>query len=862
MLNLFKFISLRHLVFKPLRTALTTLGIALGVSLFIAIQMINKSTLLSFQESMEAVSGKATLIVTGARTGFPESAIDDVKKFKEVRHAVPMVQTHAYFTNQTKINENLMVLGVDLLKESSVRTYKTTDEEVMDDPLIFLNQPDSIIVTHEFAKRNNLQTDSKIEVATPVGKKTLTIRGLLTPEGVAKAYGGALAIMDIDGAAYTFGRQGKFDRIDIITRDGVDLDLLAKKMSAVLGAGYKVERPNENSRSMEKLVQSYQSLLSFFSTLALLVGVFLVTNTVSISVVERRKEIGTLRAVGATKAAISAVFMSEAFFMGLVGSFAGVFAGRILASQMIGMVTASMSRQYVTNISVAKIYFTTEHIILGLVVGTVTSMAAALWPAVKAAYIKPVEAMKKLDSNELEQKHSHKMFFIGLLFLTYLVVSSYLGWGAKHKLLQFFGQACTMLGSAFVAPEIVNYLAKLIRKGLALSTIITRLSLDNIVRFPKRTASNVTTLMIGLILVMMVTTLNQSFQTTLSAWFDRVLKADIVVSSSGDLVGFQTQPLAESVGRELETVTGVKKGVARSVFGIRFTHFNYNGKQMGLKAFDKPDPSYDYAMLDMISGGTRTVVGEKLFTEPNTIVVSEIFRFHQNKNVGDEVLINTPTGEVKFKVIGVAYDYASPEGIVYLNRETYKKYWQDDLVDAFSLNVASHTTVDAVRREIDGRFGRSKSLMTVSQQEMKKNLLIEIDKSFSYTKAIEVTALLIAFLGLFNTFMISVMERMRELGMLRSTGMEQGQLVKMILLEAFWQGGLGALTAVFIGFGISYIFVKNDLSLMLGWIVQFSFPWQVVVNVILIGISTGLVAAFLPARRASKINIREALEYE
>ncbi|MBK9294964.1 MAG: ABC transporter permease [Oligoflexia bacterium] len=864
MLNLFKFISLRHLFLKPTRVLLTTLGIALGVSLFIAIEIINKSTLQSFKQSVEAISGKANLVITGPRVGFSSEILDKLKKFKEIKHAVPMVQTNIYFTNQNKLNENLVVLGVDLLKESSVRTYKTTDEEVMDDPLIFLNQPDSIIVTHEFAKRNNLGIDSKIEVATPVGIKVLTIRGLLTPEGVAKAYGGALAIMDIDGANYTFGRMGKLDRVDLILRESVDLESVKQNLSAFLGGAFEVQRPSENSKNMERLVHSYQALLSFFSTLALLVGVFLVINTVSISVVERRKEIGTLRAVGATKISIATMFMSEAFIMGLVGSFMGVFWGKLLSHQMVEMVATSMSRQYVTKISVTKIYFGLEHVLLGVVVGTLTAVFAALWPSIKASFIKPVEAMKKLDFNQLEQKSTLKIFYVGLSMLIYLVVSSYLGLGSKHKVLQYMSQGCTMIGSALVAPAIVTYLASLIKKTVKINLPLLKIALDNLIRFPKRTASNVTTLMVGLILVMMVTTLNKSFQTTLSNWFDRVFKADIVVSSSGDLVGFQTQPLAESIGLEIEEkVKGINKGVTnKGVYALRFTHFNMQGRQMGIKAFDKPDPSYDYAMLDIVDGPARGRVGEKLFNSENTIVVSEIFKAHINKTTGDIVTIETPTGSVDFKILAVVVDYASPEGIVYMSRDTYKKYWQDNLVSAYSLTVAPGFTVNQVRQDIDAQFGKSKSLMTVSQKEMKNNLLIEIDKSFSYTKAIEATALLIAFLGLFNTFMISVMERLRELGVLRAIGMEQIQLIKMILTEAFWQGSLGALTAIILGFGVSYIFIENDLSLILGWIIRFSFPWEVVGYVLLIGIFTGLVAAYVPARRAAQIKIREALEYE
>jgi putative ABC transport system permease protein len=215
MLNLFRYVGIRHLQMKPIRTLLTTLGVSLGVALFIAIEIINQSTLSSFKENVEAVAGKAKLTISAGDAGFAEEKLDIIKKVPGVRSAVPMIESRAYFTDSEGNNDTLMVLGVDLLQEQSVRTYKTSDEQIIDDPLVFLNQPDSLIVTHGFADAHHFHQDSTFNLSTAHGTQKFTVRGLLSPEGPAKAFGGAIAIMDIDGArvswtAWTsFPKRGK-----------------------------------------------------------------------------------------------------------------------------------------------------------------------------------------------------------------------------------------------------------------------------------------------------------------------------------------------------------------------------------------------------------------------------------------------------------------------------------------------------------------------------------------------------------------------------------------------------------------------------------------------------------------------------
>ncbi|HEX4922784.1 MAG TPA: ABC transporter permease, partial [Bdellovibrionales bacterium] len=759
MRNLFQYVGLRHLTSKPGRTVLTTLGICFGVALFVAIQIINHSTLASFKESIEAMAGKAQLTVSAGQAGFHESRLEEIEAVAGVKRAVPMVETHAYIATPDGGSETLVVLGVDLLKEQGVRDYKTTDEQVIDDPLVFLNQPDSIIVTHAFAQAHGLKMDSKFDIGTALGKRTMTVRGLLTPEGPAKAYGGMLAIMDIDGARMTFGKEAKLDRVDLILKDGASPARVQAELVKKLGPGYTIDAPTGQTENMERLVKSYQSMLSFFSTLALLVGLFLVTNSVSISVAERRREIGTLRALGSTRRGILALFLSEAVVMGFIGSALGVWGGALLAQLLIGIVSESVSTQYMTQIKPSALVFGTPEILKGLALGCAAAFFAALWPSLKATRVHPLEAMKKNASVESSSHFGAPLYF-GIALLIYFTISSLENWGVNNVVHEVLNQGSSMVGPALVGPALVAGLLLLFRPlFVKMGGTVTRLAKDNLLRNPRRTGSNVVSLMVGLILVTIIATLNASFKTSIMSWFDRALKTDIMVSSFGKISTYQVQPISEDIGKELATVPGVRPGTREGAYGFRVIHVQHAGKRLTLKALDEPTPEQEYAMID-VQDRPRVEAARELFhARDNTVMISQNMSQRTGLKTGDSLELATPTGLHGFRVVGVLVDYASPEGVIYVSRDRYKSYWNDTLVTGFGLMVQPGFNVEDVRKEIDRRFGARRNLVTVSNAELRQSLLSDIDNGFAYTKAIEAAALLVGLLGLLNTFLISVLER-------------------------------------------------------------------------------------------------------
>ncbi len=864
--NLFRFIALRHAKLKPSRTILTTLGVGFGISLYVAIAIINRSTRDTLLENIEAVAGKAKLSVSAGAAGFEEAKLELIRTTPGVKYAVPMIDARAFFKGATESTDGLQIMGVDLLQETAVRTYKATDQRIIDDPLTFLNQADSIILTKELAEKRNLKIDSKIELSTALGVKTFTVRGLLEPEGAARAYGGALAIMDIDGARVTFGKENKLDRVDIVPEPNVPVETVRTNLEARLGTGYSIDRPESQSAQTEKLLQTYQLILTFFSSLALLVGLFLVMNSISVAIAERRKEIGTLRALGATKGSMVILFVTETVIVGFFGSILGCILGKILAHLLSNQVSTSLAAQMQTRVTLNHLAFPMSQILGTIALGTGASIIAALIPATKAALIHPLEAMKRHEetANQLDDIRSFHQVLWGFGLLAFATFSMVYAWSTIWIGIDLFTKISSVLGAALFGPFVVFILLGGFRRLTSkLSFPVLRLSQENLVRSRKRTASNVMALMVGLFFVVLISTVRSSFHDTLMDWLDQVFVADMIVGSNGRLITADVQPIKEEAFQDLRQVPGIKPIPEGRGTATRLIQFHYEGTKMVLKAIDHYPEYYQFRNFD-VRDSDRIKTGEKLYendTSPR-MLVTQSFLNKAHKQVGDQVLLDTPSGKIPFDIIGKVSDYASSNGVLYLNRKVYQKYWNDHLVTGFVFNLLPGHTFEEVRENIARGPGRVWNLVTVSSKEFREQMQTAVDRTFAYTRAIELISLLVGLLGLLNTLLISVMERTREIGMLRALGSTRGQISKMILFEALLQGFFGAMVAIGLGSYIGMLFVKKSLTTSLGWIVDFHFPRESILNTLLTGVIVAAIAGFLPARRAAKLEITEALDYE
>lgn len=866
-MRIFALLILRQLVLRPVRVGFAVLGVALGIALFVAVSMINRATLEYFRESVTSVAGTSKLAITGEEMGFPEEVLEKVERLPGVAHAVPSLEVRARYTTADGRDETIVVLGVDMLRESGVRAYKG-DEEVVDDPLVFLNQEDSIIVTRPFAGENGLEKNSKFTLTSAAGIKPFTVRGLLTPEGPAKAYGGRIAIMDIDGARVTFGKEGLTDRIDIVPRPGVDERVLAETIERAVGPGLRVERPETQVKTFERMVASQQAVLAFTSTLALVIAIFLIANTMAVAVAERRNDIGVVRAVGGSRARVMSLFLIEAAVVGLIGSALGVVGGRALAAQLVGSVSRSLSTQLVTPIEVGAVTLRGSDVIGAFIVGLVASLIAAAWPAWTAASVSPASALAPKDAQTATSgRGSMVRGVVGVALLALLGVFAATGMDTKIPQLGRATGAFAILGFALVAPQCAVILIAAFRAIVVwlvpARAPLLRFACENLLSHRRRTAASVLSLVIGLSLVVVNATVQESFRRALLDAVDRSLVGDAFVSTKGRFLSATVQPMREDIGKDIETALGTPPHDPSQALGaraMRLAFVGYKGARIAIKAWD-PMPKGRLPFI--VTDGPAEDAARELYAPGEArALVSENFATHFGKKRGDTVTLDAPGGGLTARVVGTVVDYSSPEGTVYLARTTYQKTWHDSLVTVFFVFAPPGMDASALGRSLDGKVCQPRGLVVSLVSDVRASTERMLDESFAYSRSIELAALIVGLLGLLNTVFINILERTRELGMLRAVGMSRRQLRTMILLETLILGTAAGAAAGLLAAYLAQVWLGGSLSATLGWSVPIHLPPAALARALGAGIVVGVIAGLGAARRATSRTIPEALANE
>lgn len=868
--NLFRYFSLRYLLMHPFRTFLTFIGVALGISLFLSILLLNDATMRSLNENIESMTGKADLTVTSDGMGFEDTVLPKIKNLEGVKEAIPLIINFAYLNRASSPDKKgaMIFLGIDLLKDSSIREYNKNGEDIIPDPLAFLNQADSIIATRSWSEKNKLQLEDSLDLLTKDGVKSFTIRGLVDDIGPAKAYDGNMAIMDIDGARYNFGREGLYDRVDVVTSSQNNLEGVKGNLKKLLGPRFKVEDKKEQASSMQQLVKSIQDVQGLLGLISFLVGFLIIVNTVNTAISQRRKDIGSLRTFGAENSHIVLLFAGEFLFLALCSSLFGCWLGYLIAQGSAEQVASGLNSSLFINVSSMKILFTSKHLLAGLLLGILSSVAALIYPLYKALQIHPIEAIKPVILDFSLSKKPKILSYVGLAGLAAFIITVTAALLSSHvpllqtKEMQPLFLLTGLAGMVMMGPYLVIFILSALHR-LPLPFLF-KFSLANLLKNPGRTASTSIHLTLGFSLVIIISAINISFKSTIITWAKHITSAPhfINVTSWGSLSGFQVQPLPESVKTKLLALPSLDKNLLDPIAGIRIVPISINGQRFMIKAYDYPGSSKLFQFIDPILG-SQAELGEKLFNhEKDFILMSEPMLKLFHKSVGETLELETPVGLKVFTIGGMVRDFASPNGVLYMRRELYKRYWNDPLVTLYSIHhdpsMTSAEFLALVGPGLNEREHLQAELPSKIYQDIEKNLGDNMAMSDS-TKWI---ALIIGTMGLLNSFLINLLQRFRELGCIRSIGMTSSQLLGMILTESVVLGVTGIIVAFVLTIPVAYIWVNWTLSYLLGWKVEFYFTWNDFLILFAIGLLVSVIAGVLPAMKAARLKLREALEYE
>jgi putative ABC transport system permease protein len=810
---------LRTLILRPLRrdllrTALTILSVALGVAVVIAIDLAGDAATGSFRSSIQTLTGHTDLEIF-TNGGLDERLIAPLSALPVDARFAPMIEAQAAIPGIGSVP----LYGVDLA-----------------------GAPEGVIVSKPLADR------------LPADAVTFNLAGRTQTFSIAKTIASTaeFLVLDIADIQRALRRYGTLDRIDVTLSAGEDLAKVEAAIRAILPPSAIIQKPGARSEENQRMLRAFRWNLRVLSYISLVVGAFLIYNTISVSVVRRRAEIGILRAIGAARASVFALFLAEALLFGVLGAALGVLLGRFLAAGAVDLISSTINALYTTS-RPAAVELTAGEAGAGIAMGALVAFLSAFAPAREAMQVAPTEAMSR-------GAHEHHARIRWRRWLAWAAVLAALALGASRlDAISGFpigGYAAALLAigaAALAAPAVVIAVNRATRR-LVHRRAYSLLAGRSLTASLSRTSVVVAALATAIAMMASVAIMVGSFRETVALWLDTQLRADLYVRPAVPPSAGDYSPLAPEVPAILASTPGV---AAVDVFHAFALHFR--GERATLGAGDL-EIVRRYGRLRFLPGEDRDAILRSL-PHADRAIVSEPFSIKHHLRTGDRIDLPLGSRTVNIEVAGVYYEYSSSQGYVVLDRSTLLKY----LPAQPATNAAVYLTRDADRDRVQHDIQLRVAPYGVSvapNRVLRESAIAIFNRTFAITWALEAVAILVAMLGAANSLLALILDRRRELGLLRYLGASSAQIRGMILTEAAFLGLLALLVGVALGLALSLIliFVVNKQSF--GWTIQFDPPFALLSAALLLVWCVTILAALYPARVAARLNPIDVIHEE
>lgn len=867
-----RWLVLRRLVRERGRTLLTVAGVALGVAVFVAIRLASHSALGSFRDTVDAVAGRANLQVASRTDGFDERLYARIRSTRGVAAAAPVVQVSAMARAggplgpapdvaqgaRSGYDETLLVLGLDpfveapfLRVESDEDTARVRDFEAL---LRLVAEPRTVAITRALAERHALKVEDTLTVLSAGVPVPLTIVALLGSEELQQAMGGNVVLTDVATAQDVFHRAGRLDRVDLIV-EGRSRDEVMAELAAWLPADAQATLPQGRTRQVENMVEAFSLNLTALSFIALFVSMFLVFNAVALSVVRQRRDIGILRALGMTRGQTLRLFLAEGALLGLAGGALGLGLGVLMARGTLAFVGRTLTDLYLIQ-HTGGVRLDPSTLVIGLTLGVGTALISALAPAWEAASTRPGATMRQGMLLEAQSVPSGRLALAGLavLLLALLVslwtVRAHAPWGG-------FGAAFLVIAGFTLMAPAVTRAAEPIAAPFArrLGGLPAQLGVRALREVVARASVVVAALMLAVSMLIALTVMVGSFRSTVDTWISQTLRGDLYIEP----VGHRASLGATSLPDSLVTAAARLPGVA-AVDTYRGAPMTYDGRLAFAIGIDF-EVQAARGGLQYMDGARHADVMRRCL-ERGEVVVTESFAHKHRLHLGDRLTLPAPAGATTVTIAGVFYDYSTDAGAVLMDRRMFARLWQDPRTESLALYLEPGADVQRVRREFIALAGPSRLFHVTPNQALRERVLVVFDQTFQITWALQGIAVLVAALGVVSTLTALVLQRAREIGVLRAVGATRGQIVRMVLTESGLLGLAGALLGCVAGLALAVLLVQVINKQFFGWSVRFTVdPW-VFVQAVALMVTTALVAGLVPARLAAGRVAADAVRVE
>jgi len=857
-------VVIRSALRRPLQSALFVAGVALGVAMIVAIDLANGSAGRAFGLFTESIAGRATHVIDGGPGGLPDALYTRLRVDLGVQAAAPIVDDYVQVLEMDA--QPLHVFGVDAFAEPPFRNYLSAgsagSENVQVDQLTaFLVQPNTALISEPLAQQYKLNVGSTLTLRYAATRHMVTIVGLLRSSDAVTTQGlQNLLITDISTAQEILGRTGKLTTIDLIIPSGAAGTALLAKIQAVLPANAVIQASGARGSAISRVTDAFDLSLTALSLLALVVGMFLIYNTVTFSVVQRRPMLGTLRAIGVTRVQIFAMILSEAAILSVIGAVIGLAVGVIMGRLAVGLVTQTVSSLYFT-VSVRGVSVAPFTLIKGVVIGVGAALLAAFFPAFEATTTPPTGALKRSDIEAKVRRAIPALSIVGAV----LIIASAALMGVRVLEFNFAGLFSLLIGCALFTPLIVLLLMGALRPPMgAIAGVLGRIAPRSIIRSLSRTSVAIAALMVAVSVIVGVSAMVGSFRGTVQDWLTDTIRADILVSPPSISANRQELPINPAIADQIAKIPGVGQlSVARNVqvpvvndaLPAELNAVTSDISQ-GKRRFEWGIGDFNAIWAAMDTSSTGNTVGG--------VIITESFAAHRGLQIGpnQQVSLRTDKGEHTFPVVGVIYDYGSDQGTILMRDTLYHQYWDDRTISTVAVFLAPGADVNQVVAAIKAQFAGKQELLVQSNSELLKSVLVIFDQTFAITTALNLLATVVAFIGILSALMALQLERTRELGTMRANGLTRGQLFRMTLLETGLMGLTAGLMAIPVGTALAWMLVFIIRERSFGWSIALQLRPEFYTQALAVALIAALLAGIYPAVQMGRIQPSAALRAE
>ena len=867
--------SARHLLRHPAQLALALLGLALGVATIIAVDIATASSGRAFELSMEAVNGAATHEIRGGPGGVDETLYVRLKTSGVAVALTPIVEGYVDVGYET-----LQLVGIDPLVDATVRgdsrlssagraggasggadrsagdSGRSSGEAArgaggaspggIESITRWLTEPGAAVMAAGTAARLGIGVDQSFR---------LRIGGAVREGKLIGTLGGAgsgfdtLLLSDISQAQEWLGMQGRLSRIDVRVPPGSEGEQTLKQLQAQLPAGVLLEPAERRTKQSLDMTAAFTTNLQAMSLLALLVGVFLIFSAVSFAVVQRRRVIGVLRALGATRSRVLAMILTEALMLGVVGAALGLVLGVFIGRELVALVSRTINDLYFV-VAVNDVVIPGLAVAKAVGAGIGVALFAAAVPAIEVANSAPSLGLRR---SVVEQRAVHaSRWLVGASVVLAAAAGVIVLFSTRSLLAGFVALFLLLLTVAAITPALLRAMAMATSRVVGRFSPIARLASGDIAASLSRTGVAVASLGLAIASMIGVSIMVESFRESLRTYLTQTIRADLYITAPGPGFGRPERRIEPDVLRDILTLPAI----AEHTESRRVTVDSTRGP-IRVDAIRLVPASRD--AMPLISGSRATTWAA---FERGAVVVSEPLAWHLQLNVGDRLMLQTTSGARSFDVAGIYREYGNDQGTMLMSRDVYRRFWQDDAVTAIGVYLEPGTDAPAAKALIRETVRRRQALAMTSNYEVRAISMRIFERTFVITRVLYWLTAGVAAIGLISALLAWELERSRELAILRALGLTPRGAAGLIEAQTAFMGFVAFIAAIPAGVLTAVLLITVINRRAFGWQIEFHITAQQFANAFAVAMIAALVAGVYPSWRMARAPLASDIREE